>query len=453
MADGIVQLQPDSTGKKVDTSELTVGANTVERQRLVIADSGTAAALVPVLNADPAAAAYAIPVRPIPAAAFPVTTQTLVPGRGSSGRVIFREDFSRGILGMFNDGSGGASTDWDVLFNGEPTARLDPQNNSSTGTATGGNQQLTLGGSAATYTVGGSGTLVGTSTQTGSPTPRVNGLAGGAAGGYIVLNGLASGGPTSDGNSYVLTYASAVVTGSANNWTVTFSGVAVANIAGTVGGGAASVTTANVGSAVMAVNNPNPNATGSPVTTGVVFKRRIDDGYSGKFGHAFWSRATSKSAATSFTSVFTGSIYNRDGQNFWAARCLLQCTIGMNPGTFSSDNALMWYVTSTSSAGFLWVPFAFLRTNSTNQHTWEPGGGSWDRAGCWHYWKIIADFANKVYVSIQIDDTVYAITDSMYQGIGDTGAKSMHFSVELAQAQSSTRRFWNVSPPIGTLEG
>lgn len=45
MADGLVQVAPDSTGKKVDTSELTVGANTVERQRVVLADSSNAAGL------------------------------------------------------------------------------------------------------------------------------------------------------------------------------------------------------------------------------------------------------------------------------------------------------------------------------------------------------------------------------------------------------------------------
>jgi hypothetical protein len=44
MADGIIQVAVDSTGKKVDTSELTVGANTVERQRIVIADNSNAAA-------------------------------------------------------------------------------------------------------------------------------------------------------------------------------------------------------------------------------------------------------------------------------------------------------------------------------------------------------------------------------------------------------------------------
>lgn len=46
--DGTVGLAPDSTGKKVDTSELTVGAVTVERQRVVCADPSNASGLAPV---------------------------------------------------------------------------------------------------------------------------------------------------------------------------------------------------------------------------------------------------------------------------------------------------------------------------------------------------------------------------------------------------------------------
>lgn len=48
MSAGVVQVAPDSTGKKIDTSELTVGANTVERQRIVIGDDSSAAGLAPV---------------------------------------------------------------------------------------------------------------------------------------------------------------------------------------------------------------------------------------------------------------------------------------------------------------------------------------------------------------------------------------------------------------------
>lgn len=65
MADGIVQVAPDSTGKKVDTSELTVNAQTVERQRVVLADDATAAALAKILNSAPAGTEYALVTRPI----------------------------------------------------------------------------------------------------------------------------------------------------------------------------------------------------------------------------------------------------------------------------------------------------------------------------------------------------------------------------------------------------
>ena len=40
MADALIQVPPDSTGKKVDTEELTVSGQTVERQRVQVA--GTA---------------------------------------------------------------------------------------------------------------------------------------------------------------------------------------------------------------------------------------------------------------------------------------------------------------------------------------------------------------------------------------------------------------------------
>lgn len=412
MGDQFVQVQPDGAGKKVDTFELTVGSNVVERQRIMVA--------------DPAATA---------------------PHRATGGRILFEENFSDGFLtGMFNDGCGSAAIDHNVRFNGYPSVRLDPQNNSSTASATGGSQQLTLGGIVATYTETSNGTLVGTTTQSSSPSIK--------ASGYIVLNSTTGGtGPTADNNSYVLSYSSAAITGSTGAWTVTFSGVNLVNLPGTP---AASVTTANLTTATMTVNNPNPNCTGSPVTSGVVFKRRIDDQFSGRFGNSFWFRPTGKSASTSFTSVFTGSIYNRDGANLWAARCLIQTSVGMSPsgGVWNNDNQLLWFVTGTSSAGFLLVPFAFITKAAFNQHSFDPVSGSWDRAGGWHYMKIVADFAQRQYVSIQFNETVYTSMagQPLYQGIGDTGAKMMHFSIELAQAQSATRRFWNVAKVAGTQE-
>jgi hypothetical protein len=63
MADSLVQVLPDSTGKKVDTSSLTVGANTVERQRMNMADPTTAAAIAAVMNSLPAGTEYGLVVR------------------------------------------------------------------------------------------------------------------------------------------------------------------------------------------------------------------------------------------------------------------------------------------------------------------------------------------------------------------------------------------------------
>src|ERR1700682_3543328 len=52
MADGVVVVAPDSTGKKIDNSEIAVGANTVERQRINIADPTSATAIATVTAAN-----------------------------------------------------------------------------------------------------------------------------------------------------------------------------------------------------------------------------------------------------------------------------------------------------------------------------------------------------------------------------------------------------------------
>jgi len=59
---GYVGLPPDGTGKKVDTSELVVSSNTVERQNVCIADGQTAAAIADV-TAKGSQAAYGLGVQ------------------------------------------------------------------------------------------------------------------------------------------------------------------------------------------------------------------------------------------------------------------------------------------------------------------------------------------------------------------------------------------------------
>lgn len=73
MADSFIQMPPDSTGKLLDTSSLTVGGNTVQRERMVIADPTTATSLASVkagntavAAGDPALAVSLSPNSPLP---------------------------------------------------------------------------------------------------------------------------------------------------------------------------------------------------------------------------------------------------------------------------------------------------------------------------------------------------------------------------------------------------
>lgn len=64
MADAIIQVSPDSTGKMVDNESLTVSANTVHRQRVQMAGAA-AAEISRILNATPALTDYGMVTRPV----------------------------------------------------------------------------------------------------------------------------------------------------------------------------------------------------------------------------------------------------------------------------------------------------------------------------------------------------------------------------------------------------
>lgn len=66
MTDQVVSLQPDGTGKKVDVTELTVGGNTVERQRINVSDHTDANAHAVVKSTTPFPSDYGLAVRPTP---------------------------------------------------------------------------------------------------------------------------------------------------------------------------------------------------------------------------------------------------------------------------------------------------------------------------------------------------------------------------------------------------
>jgi len=64
MADDFIQLPADGAGKKLDSESLTIGANTVHRERLQLSGA-VAAEVLAVKNTDPAGSAYGGVVRPI----------------------------------------------------------------------------------------------------------------------------------------------------------------------------------------------------------------------------------------------------------------------------------------------------------------------------------------------------------------------------------------------------
>lgn len=66
MADGLIQVPVDSTGKKVDTTELAVGANNVERQRINVSSPTDANGHAEVKNTQPASTDYGLVTRRAP---------------------------------------------------------------------------------------------------------------------------------------------------------------------------------------------------------------------------------------------------------------------------------------------------------------------------------------------------------------------------------------------------
>jgi hypothetical protein len=191
------------------------------------------------------------------------------------------------------------------------------------------------------------------------------------------------------------------------------------------------------------------------ITTGVVAKRRILDGFSGQFGVECWFRMSSLNLTTN--TFFSLSLYNRDGTSAWHGR------VWLNP---NGNNVPMigqildGAATATANGGApLTGPTAIYTTVSTSvlqngagTHTYDPPTGRLDRAGGWHYVKLIMDMANKTYVSLTLDgQPTVSLTGYQMDQTTSAGYAGMHFSVEFS-ATTSSARFVNVAQVIGTDE-
>lgn len=117
MADSYIQLPPNSTGLLLDTSQLTVGANTVQRERDVIADPTDAAGLAKVENADPAISDYGVVVRPV--YGNPTNPMSVSFGTATSGGATPYHKVSAGNNNAaLIKGSAGQVYGWKVYNNG-----------------------------------------------------------------------------------------------------------------------------------------------------------------------------------------------------------------------------------------------------------------------------------------------------------------------------------------------
>jgi hypothetical protein len=85
MSSGTIQVPPDSTGKKLDTSELTVGANLVERQNIVIADPVAAANVAHVTSGGALQVDATATTQPISVAELPLPTGASQDGTDGTG--------------------------------------------------------------------------------------------------------------------------------------------------------------------------------------------------------------------------------------------------------------------------------------------------------------------------------------------------------------------------------
>jgi hypothetical protein len=106
MSETFVQVAPDSTGKKIATSELSNGADTVEIQHTVIADDSTYAARAKVSNAVPGATDYGLVVRQaVPAQsnyhAVSAATTNAANVKASAGTVVGYDIFNNGAYPVY----------------------------------------------------------------------------------------------------------------------------------------------------------------------------------------------------------------------------------------------------------------------------------------------------------------------------------------------------------------
>lgn len=178
----------------------------------------------------------------------------------------------------------------------------------------------------------------------------------------------------------------------------------------------------------------------SPLTSGVVFKRRIHDSFSSKFGAECWVRFSSGNNTTNTLTCV--SVYNRDGTNAHLGRIWLDTNAGTN-------NPLS--VKYLNSGGTYTEILSIADQSHGANHMYDVKNGDYDKSGGWWYVKLVVDLENDEYVSIQVGDHFVDMAGVAIRQAASTGFKGMHFSVETAH-ETASRHYVNVAKVVGTRE-
>jgi len=351
------------------------------------------------------------------------------------------EDFRNPIPGVWNDGVGSATRDTQISLGGLPCLRIDTQGNTGTPTSPAAPVQANLADGGASASTLPANTY------------------------FYKVTGIAPHGESAVSNEKSITILAnhtivvswAAVDGYTGyniyRGTVTNSEVLVATVSGNGTISFSDLGVNSTGAAMPAATTlANPGRTA--VTTGVVVKRRIHDNFGDAFGLESWFRLTSSNNTTN--TFPTMSIYNRDGVQAYHGRLWLRpqgnnlpldilildgaATAAANAAG-AGGSAAVWQKVGTS-----------VLQNSSGTHLYEPFSGRMDRAGGWHWAKLIVDFSTLKYVSCQVDGGPIINLSGYSLDITTTaGFAGMHLSWEYF-GSTSTPRYMHTARWVITKE-
>ena len=175
----------------------------------------------------------------------------------------------------------------------------------------------------------------------------------------------------------------------------------------------------------------------SPLTTGVVWKRRLQFAVNGIYSVESWLRWTSVNNTSSTYTVMDH--YNRDGTNAYLGRIWID--ISQNP-------VQLKYLNAFGATGFTYTQFGTCQIAPAT-HMYGFDSGRLDKAGQWSFGRLVVDFTNKLYVGFQFNDIWFDLSGITIRTISSVGAQAMHYGLSYAATTSTRPRYMHASYLLG----